>query len=104
MLNQMAAMGHASPNLPKAQAIKDATMAYSIVAQTGNGKLFIHYNGSYHSDDFQGILWYLNKYKPGLKILTIASVEQSDIDTLSVENKNKGNFILVVPEDMTKTY
>ncbi len=104
MLAEMASMGHNSPNLPKAQAIKDATMAYSIAGYAGNGKLFIHYNGSYHSDNFQGILWYLNKYKPGLKIVTIASVEQKNIDTLNKENIDKGNFILVVPKDMTKTY
>jgi len=95
--------GHGGENLPKAQAIKDATMAYSIAGYTGDGKLFIHYNGSYHSDDFEGILWYLNKYKPGLKIVTIASVEQKDLEELSEENMNKGNFVLVVDADMTKT-
>jgi uncharacterized iron-regulated protein len=95
--------GHGGENLPKAQAIKDATMAYSIAGYAGDGKLFIHFNGSYHSDDFEGILWYLNKYKPGLKVVTIASVEQTDLDELSEENMNKGNFVLVVDTDMTKT-
>ncbi len=104
MLEQMAAMGHNNPNLPKAQAIKDATMAYNIAGYAGNGKLFIHFNGSYHSDNFQGILWYLHKYKPGLKIVTIASVEQTQVDSLSADNRNKGDFILAIPEDMTKTY
>lgn len=98
------ASGHGGANLPKAQAIKDATMAYSIASYAGEGKLFIHYNGSYHSDNFEGILWYLNKYKPGLNIITIASVEQSSIEDLEEEYLNKGNYILAVPEDMTKTY
>lgn len=96
--------GHGGENLPKAQAIKDATMAYSIAEFAEEGKMFIHYNGTYHSDNFEGILWYLNKYKPGLKIVTIASLEQTDIDSLNEENLNKGNYILVVPEDMTKTH
>jgi uncharacterized iron-regulated protein len=104
MLNQMKLMGHGNPNFPKAQAIKDATMAASIAKHAGNGKLFIHYNGSYHSDNYQGILWYLNQYKPGLKILTISSVEQASVDSLSNESLNKANFILAIPEDMTKTY
>jgi uncharacterized iron-regulated protein len=105
MLQQMGGMmGHASPNLPKAQAIKDATMAWYIAKNAGNGDLFIHYNGAYHSDNFQGIIWYLNQYKPGLKIMTISSVEQKDVDSLSKANLNKANFILAVPQDMTKTY
>jgi len=104
MLEQMKAMGHNNPHLPKAQALKDATMAYSIAAVAGKDNLFIHYNGSYHSDDYQGIIWYLNKYKPGLKILTITSVEQASMDSLSKENLNKANFILTIPNDMTKTH
>jgi uncharacterized iron-regulated protein len=104
MLKEMKSMGHSNPNLPKAQAIKDATMAWSIAKHAGKGDLFIHFNGAYHSDNFQGIIWYLNKYKPGLKIMTISSVEQKDVDSLTKGNLNKADFILAVPEDMTRTY
>ncbi len=104
MLEEMKSMGHNNPNLPKAQALKDATMAASIAKYAGKGKLFIHYEGSYHSDHYQGILWYLNKYKPGLKIITISTVEQKDINTLAKKSVNVANFIVVVPEDMTTTY
>ncbi len=105
MLKEMEGMGsHASSNLPKAQAIKDATMAHSIAGyMDGSGKLFIHYNGSYHSDNFEGILWYLNRYNPNLKIVTISSVEQKDIEKLDDDYLNRADFILVVNEDMTKT-
>lgn len=96
--------GHGGENLPKAQAIKDATMAYSIAEFAEAGKMFIHYNGTYHSDNFEGILWYLKKYKPGLKIVTISSIEQTEVDKLEDENLNKGDYILVIPEDMTKTH
>ncbi len=95
---------HITQNFPKAQAIKDATMAYSIAGYAEKGKLFFHYNGSYHSDNYEGIIWYLNKYKPGLKIVTITTVEQSDIKSLDSTNFDKADFILVVPEDMTRTY
>lgn len=105
MLEGMESMGsHATETLPMAQAIKDATMAYNIAGYVDSGKLFIHYNGSFHSDNFEGIIWYLNKYKPGLNIVTIASVEQSDINDLEEEYLNRANFILVIPEDMTKTH
>ncbi len=104
MLEEMKGMGHANDNLPKAQAIKDATMAYSIAGALEKGTLFIHYNGTYHSNDYEGIIWYLNNYKPGLKIVSIASVEQEDIENLEEEYKNKADYIIVIPDRMTKTH
>ncbi|OYQ31848.1 iron-regulated protein [Flavobacterium cyanobacteriorum] len=96
--------GHGGDNLPKAQAVKDATMAYFIALNLKSGSLFIHYNGTYHSDNYEGINWYLKKLKPQLKILTIAAVSQKDIDTLEKEHLKKADFILVVDEDVTKTH
>ena len=104
-VEMMKMMGeHSSPNMPKAQASKDATMAYFINANLKDGSTFIHYNGSYHSDNFEGISWYLKKYNPNLQIITISSVEQRDISKLDKENYNKADFILVIDEDLTKTY
>lgn len=103
--NMMTMMGdHASPNMPKAQAIKDATMAYFIKKNLKPDSVFIHYNGSYHSDNFEGIFWYLKKATPNLKITTIATVEQSDLKKLIDENYNKADYILVIDEDITKTH
>lgn len=103
--NMMKMMGeHASPNMPKAQAIKDVTMAYFITKNLKPNSVFIHYNGSYHSDNFEGIYWYLKKASPNLKIITIATVEQSDLKKIVSENYNKADYILVIDEDVTKTY
>lgn len=102
MLAMMA--GHGGENLPKAQAIKDATMAYSILQYYKPGSLFIHYNGAYHSENYEGIVWYLNKSQPQLKISTITTVMQKDIHKLADENKRKADFIICVDEDMTTTY
>lgn len=99
-----AAMGHATQNLPKAQAIKDATMAWSISKNRQAGQTVIHYNGSYHSDRYMGIIWYLNKYSPGLKITTITTVLQDDIEKMDDKNKGQADFIIVVPTNMTRTY
>ena len=104
-VNMMKMMGeHASPNMPKAQALKDATMAYFITANLVPQSVFLHYNGSYHSDDFEGIYWYLHQANPGLKISTIATVEQTNIHQLMEENYTKADYILVIDEDVTKTY
>jgi uncharacterized iron-regulated protein len=89
---------------PKAQALKDATMAYFIINNLVSGGIFFHINGSYHSDNFQGILWYINKYKPGLKMKTITTVEMDVMDKPLKEDLEKASYILVVPASMTKTY
>lgn len=103
--NMIKMMGdHTNPNMPKAQAIKDATMAYFIVKNKKNNALFFHLNGSYHSDNFEGIYWYLKIEADSLKITTIATVEQSDLNKLLKENYNKADYILVIDEDATKTY
>ena len=97
-------MNHTSENLPKAQAIKDATMASSIVKFRKEGQTVIHFNGSYHSDRYMGIIWYLNKYKPDTRITTIKTVEQEDIFSFSEKEKGQADFVIVIPSSMTKTY
>lgn len=95
---------HGGDNLPKAQAIKDATMAYSIHHQYLEGRLFLHFNGAYHSDHYEGILWYLERLNPDRNIKTISTVSQSQISRLDDEHKHKADFIICVPDNMTKTY
>lgn len=103
MMEMMKGMGHANENLPKAQAIKDATMAHFILKNLEAGQQFLHYHGTFHSNNFEGIIWYLKQQNPDLKIVSIASVEQAEVGELEEENLNLANFILVVDEDMTKT-
>ena len=103
--NMIAMMGgHGGENLPKAQAIKDATMAHFILANSKPGSLFIHYNGSYHSENYEGINWYLKQQQPNIKIATITTVSQKDIKSLLEENKGKADYIICVDADMTNTY
>jgi uncharacterized iron-regulated protein len=94
---------HVTMNIAKAQAMKDATMAHFIYKNYVKGKTFLHFNGTYHSDRFQSILWYLQKMDPSLKIVTISSVEQDDVDELSKESEGLGNYILVIPTSMSKS-
>ena len=96
--------GHAGEKMPKAQAIKDATMAYFINKNRKENSIFVHYNGTYHSDNYEGINWYLKKLDADIQIVTIAMVEQKDITKLEAEHYNKADFILVIDEDVTKTY
>ena len=95
---------HGGENLPKAQAIKDATMAESIHQNFAVGRLFLHFNGSYHSDNYEGILWYLRLLEPNRDYRTITTVSQSDVTKLKEEFEGRADFIICVPENMTKTY
>jgi len=99
---------HMSLNLPKAQALKDATMAYLILKNISENKTtFLHFNGTYHSENQEGIVWYVNDYlkrtNMPLKIVTIASVEQDSLDMLLKENYGKADFIICIPKSMTKS-
>ena len=95
---------HGTPELVKAQAIKDANMAHFIFKNHEKKSLFLHINGAYHSDFKEGILWYLNKLNPEFKTLTISTVEQDSVDKLETQNINKADFIICVPSTMIKTY
>lgn len=98
--------GHGSSQgaeqLAQAQAVKDATMAHFILKQMGDDRL-IHFNGAYHSRDRQGIVWYLQQARPDLSIRTIETVEQADIKNLQEEHKNRADYIICIPENMTRT-
>lgn len=103
--NMMAmAQGHGGENLPKAQAIKDATMAHFMMQHYTPGSLFIHYHGAYHSENYEGILWYLKRKNNKLNYVTITTVLQEDVQKLLAEHKGKADFIICVDKDMTTTY
>ncbi|SFC48586.1 Uncharacterized iron-regulated protein [Flagellimonas taeanensis] len=95
---------HGSPTLVMAQAIKDATMAHFILKNYKTGSLFLHYNGSYHSNNYEGILWYLKKDLPDLQYGTISTVMQGNVHKLEDENKGIADFIICVDSNMTTTY
>ncbi len=104
MLNMEGMGSHVNENFPKAQAIKDATMAHFILENWSPEKQLIHYHGAYHSDNFESIYWYLKQHNPGLNIVTLTTVSQTDISELTEENSGKADFTICVDEDMTTTY
>ncbi len=96
--------GSANPNnIAYAQAVKDATMAHFILKNAG--KKIFHLNGAYHTQNKEGIIWYMNQYRPNnLNLITIHTVEQDNLEKLLDENKYTADYIIVVPKDMTKSY
>jgi uncharacterized iron-regulated protein len=98
------APGGQSSNIAKAQAVKDATMAHFILENLTMETRLIHFHGTFHSNNFEGIYWYLKQANPDIAIMTIATVEQDNLDALDEANKGLADFIIVLPKDAPKSY
>lgn len=92
------------PRLMEAQAFKDATMGHFLTLNRGKDEVFYHLNGAYHSDFHQGIMWYVQQKEPEAQFVTISTVTQSDIRKLDKEHLKRADFIICVPESMTRTH
>jgi uncharacterized iron-regulated protein len=91
-------------NIQLAQAAKDATMAHFMLKNYKKPMLFLHYQGSYHSDNDQGIIWWVNKVKPGLDIKSISTITRTEWDKLNDKEKAAlADYSIVVPDNMTET-
>ncbi len=99
--------GHVPPNMlniQTAQAAKDATMAHFSVKNFNKGELYFHLDGSYHSNNKRGIIWWVNKIQPGLNIKSITTVSRSTWDEMTKEEKKSiAEYIIVVADNMTQT-
>lgn len=99
--------GHIPPtmdNIQMSQASKDATMAKFSVESFNEGNIFLHLDGSYHSNNHRGIVWWVNKIKPGLNIKTITTLTMSEWDEMTKEQKKSiANYTIVVADNMTQT-
>jgi len=91
-------------NIQLAQASKDATMAHFSLKNYSKGNLLIHFQGSYHSNNNQGIIWWIHKINPKINIKSITTVTQSEWDAMSTEEKATiANYTIVVADNMTQT-
>ncbi|TRZ41697.1 ChaN family lipoprotein [Robertkochia solimangrovi] len=99
--------GHVPPNMlniQTSQASKDATMAHFSLKNFQKGNLLFHFEGSYHSNYDQGIIWWINKVQPGLTIKSITTVNSSEWETMTEEEKSTiADYIIVVADSMTQT-
>ncbi|MEY4658432.1 MAG: hypothetical protein RJB36_198 [Bacteroidota bacterium] len=99
-------MGRMGMNMVEAQAFKDATMAQFILENRAKkaDDVHIHFNGAFHSDFYQGTLWYVQQKNPNIRVLTISTVTQEDVRKLGKEHVGRADFIICVPDSMTKTH
>ena len=103
LMGMMGKKNNADPvRMAQAQAIKDATMAW-FIAQNLAGA-FVHFNGSYHSDNNDGIVAYLKRYCPEAKVMNVKAVRQENIGKLEEDYKGMADFYICIPEDMNTSY
>ena len=96
--------GHGRLDIIKAQASKDATMAHFILKNCKKNHTFLHYNGAYHSNNYEGILWYIKQQNSQINFATISTVKQEKVSKLNKEHKGLADYIIVVDKDMTTTF
>ena len=98
---------HVPPNMLNiqiAQASKDATMAHFSIKNFNPGDFLFHFEGSYHSNYNQGIIWWIHTIKPGFTIKSITTMTHTEWSELTAdEKKSIANYIIVVADSMTKT-
>lgn len=102
-INKMAMHG-GMHNMVEAQAIKDATMAHFMLKAKTDNNVIYHLNGAFHSDYYQGIMWYVQQQEPDARIITISTVSQENVNKLEEENLGRADFIICVNENMTSTH
>lgn len=104
MIEMMSGHGEMSgENMAKAQALKDAAMAWFLNKNHSAGELSFHINGDYHSADYGGIFRYLMLYNEGLDVAVFSTVTAENGEWKE-EFEGRADFILVVTDTMVKTH
>ncbi len=99
-----------SKRFVQAQAIKDATMAWRILQVLREEMRVFHVNGAFHTQYHEGIVWYIKYFAQQNKresVPSMVTISQENVDNPGVFNeelKGKADFIIQVPNSMTKTY
>lgn len=96
-------MGENVKKYVQAQALKDATMAESILNYSSKNSKVLHLHGNMHSKNKLGIAYYLKKMDPTLNIMVISTVES---DSLKWQNQwtQMGDVVLVIDQKFPKSY
>jgi uncharacterized iron-regulated protein len=95
---------HGGKYMMEAQVIKDATMAHFIQKYWSPGKVFLHLNGAFHTNNYEGIISFLPKTWSRKDMMVISIVSQKDINKLEESHKGLGDFIFCFSEDYAKSH
>jgi uncharacterized iron-regulated protein len=94
-------------NLPMAQSLWDATMAYSIseYIKKNKNKRIMQVNGKFHSDEGFAIVTQLKGYSPKTKTLIISSSSDDGFPIIDWNKYKKfGDYIIITDPKVPKTF
>ncbi|MDY0279981.1 MAG: ChaN family lipoprotein [Salinivirgaceae bacterium] len=91
-------------NLAKAQALKDATMAHFTLKYLKDRGLFVHLNGSYHTQNKEGLYWYIMQQLNNIEMVSISTISVPNVDSVGLDDLQTADYTICVDEDMTNTY
>ena len=101
----------AAPSAPskilEAQALWDATMAFSIGEQLSKDKtaLVVHLNGSFHTENRLGTAEQLLKLKPNAKIIVVTMRSVDDFTRFdSTRDRNAGDFVILTDAKTPRSF
>jgi len=89
----------------QAQSLWDASMAYSIsraLKKDRNARV-IHLNGSFHSEQRQGILDHLRRYNKKATMLVVTMIPRKTLDFEPGRMKGAGDFVIVTDESLPRS-
>lgn len=86
--------GHGGENMLNSQALKDATMAKYIIENSQGNEIVLHLNGSYHSNDWEGIISFLHNV-PKDNVLTITTILEGELTSNDTSPFQKADFTVV---------
>ena len=80
-----------------AQALWDATMAFSISEELSHepGSLVLNINGRFHSEQGMGIPEHLRHYCPGVQILTVTILSEKNFPNFDEKFRGFGDFVII---------
>ena len=79
-------------------------MAHFMKKYWSPGKVFLHLNGAFHTNKYEGIISFLPKDWLRKEMLVISMVTQKDIQKLEEENLGLGDYIFCFEEDYAKSH
>ena len=82
----------------QAQCLRDETMGESVARVWRQGRLVVHYNGSFHSDFRMGTAARAGRRTDGARLVVVTAVPVSDLDHLkpSKEDRKRADYLLYV--------
>lgn len=94
-------------NMLQAQALWDATMAYSIAEHLMRhpGSRVVHMVGGFHSETGTGTPEHLAAYRPGTQTLILSVQPVADISAFEPEaHTGLGDFVILADESLPRSY